>query len=92
MCCVAAVLLSFTSAGSIAGKNAAVKVLQQDTIPSGNYGDSLHFPIHDRQGDFISGASRSPYDFSPSNIKDSVVYDAINPVSYTHLDVYKRQA
>ncbi len=78
VCCVAAVLLSFTSAGSIAGKNAAVKVLQQDTIPSGNYGDSLHFPIHDRQGDFISGASRSPYDFSPSNIKDSVVYDAIN--------------
>ena len=43
-----------------------------------SYGDSLHFPIHDRQGDFISGASRSPYDFSPSNIKDSVVYDAIN--------------
>ncbi len=44
------------------------------TVP--NYKDSLHYPIHDRRGDFIYDYKRSTFDFNnPSNIKDSVVYD-----------------
>ena len=36
----------------------------------------LHYPIHDRRGDFVSDYRRSTFDFkNPSNIKDSVVYD-----------------
>ncbi len=51
----------------------------QDTLKPVNAGDSLHFPIKDRRGDFISSGGRSTYDFNtPSNISDSVVYDAIN--------------
>jgi cell surface protein SprA len=41
-----------------------------------NYKDSLHFPIYDRRGDFVSDPRRSTYDFrNPSNLRDSVVYD-----------------
>ena len=44
------------------------------TVP--NYKDSLHYPIHDRRGDFISDYKRSTFDFkNPSNLRDSVVYD-----------------
>ena len=44
------------------------------TVP--NYRDSLHYPIHDRRGDFISDYKRSTFDFkNPSNLRDSVVYD-----------------
>jgi cell surface protein SprA len=47
--------------------------LQQDTILRKK--DSLHYPIHDRRGDFIS-SGKSPIDLNkPSNIEDSVVYD-----------------
>jgi len=43
-----------------------------DTVP-------LHFPIEDRRGDNLSANNRNPYDLqSPSNIRDSVVYDAVN--------------
>lgn len=46
-----------------------------DTIP--DIRDSLHYPIYDRRGDFLSNGRRSTYDFNkPSNLKDSVVYDA----------------
>ncbi|MBL0054603.1 MAG: cell surface protein SprA [Chitinophagaceae bacterium] len=45
-----------------------------DTIP--NYRDSLHYPIYDRRGDFLSNPRRSTFDFrNPSNLRDSVVYD-----------------
>ncbi|MBK8610109.1 MAG: cell surface protein SprA [Chitinophagaceae bacterium] len=45
------------------------------TVP--NYGDSLHYPIRDRRGDYFSSGNRSTFDFdNPSNIRDSVVYDA----------------
>ena len=37
--------------------------------------DTLHYPIHDRRGDFYSN-SRSTFDFNtPSNITDSIGYD-----------------
>ncbi|MEO8108946.1 MAG: cell surface protein SprA [Ginsengibacter sp.] len=37
--------------------------------------DTLHYPIHDRRGDFISN-SQITFDFAPpSNITDSVAYD-----------------
>jgi cell surface protein SprA len=39
--------------------------------------DSLHYPIHDRRGDFLSNP-QSPFDLqSPSNIADSVSYDPV---------------
>lgn len=44
------------------------------TVP--NYKDSLHYPIKDRRGDFVSNYRRSTFDFNnPSNVRDSVVYD-----------------
>jgi len=44
-----------------------------------NINDSLHFPLEDRRGDFISSGISNPYDFkTPSNISDSVVYDPIS--------------
>ena len=44
------------------------------TVP--NYRDSLHYPIYDRRGDFLSNYRRSTYDLrNPSNLRDSVVYD-----------------
>lgn len=48
--------------------------------------DSLHFPIHDRRGDFISG-NPSVYDFKlPPNISDSIVYE---PATKTYI-VYEK--
>ena len=45
------------------------------TVP--NYKDSLHYPIHDRRGDFVSNYRRSTFDLNnPSNLRDSVVYDS----------------
>ena len=39
-----------------------------DTIPV-SYSDSLRFPINDRRGDFISGGTKSTFDFgTPTNI------------------------
>lgn len=38
----------------------------------------LHYPITDNRGDMLSSGNRGVYDFTPSNLKDSVVYDAIN--------------
>src|SRR6202162_6081890 len=39
--------------------------------------DTLHYPIHDRRGDFISN-ERSTFDLAqPSNITDSIGYDPI---------------
>ena len=38
--------------------------------------DTLHWPIHDRRGDFISEPSHNPFDlYDPINIHDSVAYD-----------------
>jgi cell surface protein SprA len=76
--CSMPVLLSFYNAGESYGFNRVDSSNFQDTIP-GNLNDSLHFPITDRRGDFISSGSGSTYDLkTPSNISDSVVYDAIN--------------
>ncbi len=45
------------------------------TVP--NYRDSiLHYPIHDRRGDFVSNYRHRTLDLNnPSNLKDSVAYD-----------------
>lgn len=45
------------------------------TVP--NFRDSvLHYPIHDRRGDFVSNSHRRTMDLgNPSNLRDSVVYD-----------------
>ena len=45
----------------------------QDTLPG-----ALPYPIQDRRGDNLSSRNNSIYDLNPSNLKDSVVYDAIN--------------
>jgi cell surface protein SprA len=45
-----------------------------DTIP---FSDSLHYPIHDRRGDYLSWPENNPFNLrSPRNVTDSVVYDA----------------
>jgi cell surface protein SprA len=45
--------------------------------------DTLHFPLHDRHGDFISNPSRNPFDLKdPANIRDSVVYDPVTKQYY----------
>ena len=76
--CSLPLLLSMYNSGEPHVLDTPYKINKVDTVPV-NYGDSLHFPISDRRGDFISGGGQSTYDFgSPSNVKDSVVYDAIN--------------
>ncbi|MDQ2721032.1 MAG: cell surface protein SprA [Bacteroidota bacterium] len=63
---------------------AGISTKAQDSSAIRN--DSLHFPLHDRRGDFISG-NPAIYDFKlPSNISDSVVYD---PASQTYI-VYEK--
>ncbi|RZM04778.1 MAG: cell surface protein SprA, partial [Pedobacter sp.] len=69
------ILLSLYNAGNSYGFDRQNNFNFQDTVP----GEDLRFPINDRRGDFISSGGRSTYDFgTPSNISDSVVYDAIN--------------
>ena len=42
--------------------------------------DSLHYPIYDRRGDFISN-EKNPFDLAlPPNINDSVAYDPVNKI------------
>jgi cell surface protein SprA len=78
LCALTIFLSLFNSYTSLASETKQFLNLQ-DTLNPANYGDSLRFPITDRRGDFISASGRSTYDFgNPSNIKDSVVYDAIN--------------
>ncbi|MFZ4769435.1 MAG: cell surface protein SprA [Ferruginibacter sp.] len=77
--CALMLLLSMSNTGNLFANGIPLFFSGLDTLGPRNYGDSLHFPISDRRGDFISGSGRSTYDFrSPSNIKDSVVYDAIS--------------
>jgi cell surface protein SprA len=69
-------------------------------------GDPLPFPIRDRRGDFLSDNERNNYGLGkPSNLKDSVVYDAKNkryiiyekignkyyrsPITYTYEEFWK---
>ncbi len=76
--CALPLLLSLYNSGKSYASGTNHTFNLQDTLPPINYRDSLHFPIKDRRGDFISGSSKSTYDLqTPSNIKDSVVYDAI---------------
>ncbi|MEP6675203.1 MAG: cell surface protein SprA [Ferruginibacter sp.] len=66
-------LTAFTAVPVFAGTpNSLLKVT--DTVPLSP--DSLHYPIYDRYGDFLSNPQKGVYDFQPSNIKDSVVYDS----------------
>jgi cell surface protein SprA len=68
------VLLAFSTI-AVAKERHPVSFNVADTLLP-NYDDSLHFPITDRRGDFISDTSQNPYDLKmPSNIIDSVQYD-----------------
>src|SRR6476469_2638335 len=47
---------------------------QQDTIPL--LKDTLHYPIHDRRGDYLTNDYGTSIDLKkPSNITDSIAYD-----------------
>jgi cell surface protein SprA len=40
------------------------------------YKDTLHWPIHDRRGDFFTDSVHNPFDLmAPANIHDSIAYD-----------------
>jgi cell surface protein SprA len=71
-------LMAMNDSGESHAADAHNFFYQADTIPAKST-ESLRFPISDRRGDFISGRDQNTYDLgTPSNIKDSVVYDAIN--------------
>ena len=46
--------------------------------------------LADMGTDVVSLANNHAYDYGEVSLTDSI--DTLNPVSYTHLDVYKRQA
>ena len=78
LCCVALMLtlcLLQTTSANATPHHYDFKINAGDTaVP--NYGDSLHYPIKDRRGDFFSSGNKSTFDLnSPSNVRDSVVYD-----------------
>ena len=75
--CVSSILLSLCGSGNLFASGTNQQSYLQDTVTP-RYADSLHFPIQDRRGDVLSGSARNTYDLSPSNIKDSVVYDPIS--------------
>ncbi|MEO6675621.1 MAG: cell surface protein SprA, partial [Ginsengibacter sp.] len=69
---IAFLLLAFPA--KVSGAELNTNHFYQDTTYRKN--DSLHYPIHDRRGDFVS-SPKSPIDLNPpSNIQDSIVYDA----------------
>ena len=76
-CIVLAVALFVLGIGSATANPYHLNLLPaagDTTVP--NYRDSLHYPIHDRRGDFLANYRRSTYDLhNPSNLRDSVVYD-----------------
>lgn len=67
---------------------------------TGGPAPKLPYPIHDRREDFLTNPQKGVYDLKPSNLKDSVVYDAKkrryiiyekignryyrNPITYTY--------
>src|SRR5882757_2675075 len=72
------VLLVVFSNGSASAKTLGGGPMHNrlDTVPINN--SDLHYPIHDRRGDFVSNYGQSTYDFkTPPNIRDSVVYDPV---------------
>ena len=75
--CALPVLLSLYNGGYIYASTGEASRFYTDTIP--HAGDSLHYPIYDRYGDFLSAGGRRTFDFAtPAGVTDSVVYDAIN--------------
>jgi cell surface protein SprA len=73
---VAALLVLQTNpASALPGSHYTLTYNAVDTVVP-NYGDSLHYPIKDRRGDFVSNPGKSTFDLNnPSNLRDSVVYD-----------------
>ena len=55
-----------------------VLLLLSTTYSFAQDSSKLHYPITDNRGDLLSSGNRGVYDLTPSNLKDSVVYDAIN--------------
>jgi cell surface protein SprA len=70
-------IITFVMIGlPVAAQNGATITSNSADSTAPNYNDSLHFPIHDRRGDFISDNKKSTYDLEqPPNIDDSVAYD-----------------
>lgn len=46
-----------------------------DSLPSGN--DSLHYPLHETSGDFISSPNDNPFYLQPSAVEQHVEYDPL---------------
>ena len=68
----ALMLIAFSSVSSYARtlhNNFPINAV--DTVP-----DTLHYPIYDRRGDFLSNPQKGVYDLKPANITDSVSYDS----------------
>ena len=78
--CLKALLITWCFlAPTLMGVNIVSAQQVADSNHLRNINDSLHFPLEDRRGDFISSGISNPYDFrTPSNITDSVVYDPIS--------------
>jgi cell surface protein SprA len=71
------VLFCFSSASAKTGHFPSSPNRGDTVVP--NYKDSLHYPIHDRRGDFVSDYRKNTFDLKqPSNIRDSVVYDPVS--------------
>jgi len=72
---VALFVLQTNPASALPGGHYTLTYNAVDTVVP-NYGDSLHYPIKDRRGDFVSDYGKSTFDLgNPSNLRDSVVYD-----------------
>src|SRR6218665_2191072 len=74
--CALPVFLSVYNTDMSFGFNQPHTYTYFDTIPGG--GDSLRFPIADYRADNISAGGQNTFDLRPSNLTDSVLYDAVN--------------
>ena len=75
-CCglLALMLTAFGALSVHAGLPFHTLLTTTDTVPARP--DTLHYPIYDRHGDFLSNPQHGVYDLQPSNITDSVSYDS----------------
>ena len=73
----ASMLLLFSGISASAKPYRALNLFNKGDTTFPNYRDSvLHYPIHDRRGDFISDYRHRTFDLkNPSNLIDSIVYD-----------------
>src|SRR6185369_14333662 len=71
--CLIAIVLPVVTMNSASAQD-STKLRLTDTLPKPK-NDTLHYPIHDRRGDFFS-SGKNAFDLAqPSNISDSIAYD-----------------